>query len=97
MWYYFFVTWMLLKIFISGDVFNTPGTALYQFDSYEACQKKLFELFDTETNRNNTPGKIIEGDFGIPYTINISKNDVRIYRYCLEPDDFYLDKKLKKD
>ena len=52
---------------------------------------------DTETNRNNTPGEIIEGDFGIPYTINIGKNDVRIYRYCLEPDDFYLDKKLKKD
>ena len=38
-----------------------------------------------------------KGDFGIPYTINIGKNDVRIYRYCLEPDDFYLDKKLKKD
>ena len=37
--------WLLLTIFISGDVFKTPTSALYQFDSYEACQKELFEIF----------------------------------------------------
>ena len=52
---------------------------------------------DTETNRNNNPGEIIEGEFGIPYTINMAKNDVRIYRYCKKPSDFHLDKKVNKD
>jgi len=89
--------WLLLTIFISGDVFKTPTSALYLFDSYEACQKELFEIFDTETNRNNNPGEIIEGEFGIPYTINMAKNDVRIYRYCKKPSDFHLDKKVNKD